>query len=40
MGGEESAGAGVFLQMFDDGPGDRKAVEGCSAAANFVEEHR
>src|ERR1700687_1518080 len=38
MGGEEGAGASVFLQMFDDGPGDRQAVESGGAASYFVEQ--
>ena len=38
VGGEEGAGASVFLEMFDDGPGDGEAVEGGGAAADFVEE--
>ena len=38
VGGEKSAGASVFVQVFDDGPGDGKAVKRGSAAANFVEE--
>jgi len=37
--GEESTGAVCFLEMFDDGPGDRKAVECGGAAADFIEEH-
>ena len=36
--GEEGASASVLLQMLDDGPGDREAVEGGGAAADFVEE--
>ena len=38
VGSEESAGAGVFLQMFDDGPGDGEAVEGGGATADLVEK--
>jgi len=38
--GEKGAGASVFLQMFDDGPGNGKAVERGGAAADFVEEDR
>ena len=38
VGGEERAGAGVFLEVLDDGPGDGEAVEGGGAAADFVEE--
>ncbi len=38
VGGEERAGAGVFLQVLDDGPGDGEAVEGGGAAADFVEQ--
>jgi len=40
VGGEEGASASVFLQVFDDGPGDGEAVERCRAAADFVEEHQ
>src|SRR5207249_7458552 len=36
--GEKRAGASVFLQMFDDGPSDRKTIECGGAAADFVEE--
>src|ERR1700686_10999 len=38
MRGEEGAGAGVLLEMLDDGPGDGEAIEGGGAAADFVEE--
>ena len=33
--GEESAGACVFLQMLDDGPGDAEAVECGGATADL-----
>src|SRR5262245_11759539 len=36
---EECAGPSVFLQMFNDGPGDAEAVECGCAAADFVEEN-
>ncbi len=38
VGGEEGAGARVFLQMLDDSPGDGEAVKGGGAAADFVEQ--
>ena len=39
MSSEKRAGAGMFLQMFDNRPGDRKSVEGCSAASDFVQKN-
>ena len=36
--GEERARARVCLQMLDDGPGDREAVESRRAAAHFIEQ--
>ena len=38
--GEEGSRASVRLQIFDHGPGDREAVEGGRAAADFVEQHQ
>src|SRR5579859_120447 len=39
MRGEEGARAGVFLQVFDYGPGDGEAVESGRAAADFIKEN-
>ncbi len=38
MRGEESAGAGFGVEIFNRGPGQREAVKGCGAAAHFVEQ--
>ena len=38
VGGEEGAGLGAVVEMFGDGPGDGKAIEGGGAAADFVED--
>src|SRR5208282_4698684 len=38
VGGEKGAGASVFLEMLDDGPGDGEAVESGGTAADFIEE--
>src|SRR6266853_6859498 len=38
MSGEKGACASVLLQVFDDGPSDREAVEGGGAAADLVEQ--
>src|ERR1700736_2460834 len=39
MGGEKRARARMFLQVFDDGPGDGQAVERGGAAADFVKQY-
>ena len=40
VGGEEGAAADVVVEVFDDGPGERDAVVGAGAAADFVEDHQ
>src|ERR1700735_4357130 len=36
MSREEGARAGFSVKILDCGPGEREAVEGCSAAAHFI----
>ena len=36
--GEDGLGTDLVVQVFGDGPRERKAVEGARAAADFVEE--
>src|SRR5579872_4043916 len=38
--GEKRARSRMFLEMFDDGPGDAEAIEGCCSATNFVQKHK
>src|SRR5437764_15168134 len=40
MRGEERARTRVFLQMFDDGPGDREPIKRGGAASDLVEYHK
>jgi hypothetical protein len=40
VGGEQRLGAVVLVQVLDDRPGQRQAVEGGGAAADLVEDHQ
>ena len=40
VGGEERARADALVQVLDDGPGEREAVVGAGAAADFVEQDK
>ena len=39
VGSKKRARASVFLQMFDNGPGNREAVERGGAAADFIQQN-
>ena len=40
MRGKQSFRADLVVQMFDDAPGERKAIKGAGAAADFIQDNQ